>query len=76
MESQVSPSVASTLLADTSRTDPDISYGPFSLTTRYGSQRPPLTASSSVDSGFSIKVPGTQMVGYYTEILPKFPINE
>lgn len=27
-------------------------------------------------NGMSIKIPGAQMIGYYTQILPKFPLDQ
>ena len=52
----------------------NVGYGPFSLSSDFSrsSQRASFQASSTA-TGLQIKVPGTQVIGYYTEIVPKFP---
>ena len=55
----------------------DVSYGPFSLSSKFSNsnQKASFQASSTA-TGLKIKVPGTQLIGYYTEVVPKFPIQD
>ena len=55
----------------------DVSYGPFSLSSQFShsNQKASFQASSTA-TGMQIKVPGTQLIGYYTEVVPKFPIQD
>ena len=50
------------------------SYGPFSASASfsYGHQSSNLKVSSLSD-GLQIDIPGAQIIGYYTSVLPKFP---
>jgi hypothetical protein len=54
-----------------------VGYGPFSLSTSYSrsSQKSSFQASSTA-TGLRISVPGVQMIGYYTEVPPKFPVDD
>lgn len=51
------------------------SYGPFSASASYsqGHHSSHLKVSSLSD-GLHIDIPGAQIIGYYTSVLPKFPI--
>ena len=55
----------------------NVGYGPFSLSTSFSSsnQKASFHASSTA-TGLQIKVPGTQVIGYYTEVVPKFPVED
>ena len=55
----------------------DVSYGPYSLqaAVSHGSTRGSFSADA-VAGGLKIKVPGVQMIGYYIDVVPKFPIEE
>lgn len=50
------------------------SYGPFSASASfsYGHESSNLQVSSQAD-GLQIDIPGAQVIGYYTSVLPKFP---
>ena len=50
------------------------SYGPFSAgeTLQYNHQTH-YTQASSASNGLNIKIPGAQIIGYYTSVIPKFP---
>ena len=52
------------------------SYGPFSASASfsYGHKSNNLKVSSQPD-GFQIDIPGAQIIGYCTAVLPKFPNN-
>ena len=49
-------------------------YGPFSAKASfsYGHQSSNLKVSSTSD-GLQINIPGAQIIGYYTSVLPRFP---
>ena len=51
------------------------SYGPFSASASfsYGHKSSNLKVSSQAD-GFQIDIPGAQIIGYFTSVLPKFPL--
>lgn len=53
------------------------SYGPFSLSTSFSksSQKSSFQASSTA-TGLHVKVPGAQVIGYYTEVVPQFPVQD
>ena len=55
----------------------DISYGPLKLSARYArsSQKSSFEASKT-ETGLRIRVPGVQMIGYYTEVTPEFPKDD
>ena len=55
----------------------DVNWGIFKLSARYArsSQKSSFEASKTA-TGLRIRVPGVQMIGYYTEVTPKFPKNE
>lgn len=50
-------------------------YGPFSAgkAVEYNQAKQYTQASSSA-TGVTLKLPGAQILGYYTSVLPKFPI--
>ena len=52
------------------------SYGPFSASASfsYGHSSSNLQVSSQAN-GLQIDIPGAQIIGYYTSVLPKFPLN-
>ena len=49
-------------------------YGPFNVggSFSYGRKSSNLKVSSLSD-GLQISIPGAQIIGYYTSVLPKFP---
>ena len=51
-------------------------YGPFSASSsfNYGHSKAKMSAESTAD-GLRVKIPGAQIIGYYTTILPCFPSN-
>lgn len=51
-----------------------VSYGLFQLSTAvsHARQKSSFEATTTA-SGLRIRVPGVQMIGYYTEVIPKFP---
>ena len=57
----------------------DINWGIFKLSARYAgsgfNQKASFEASKTA-TGMRIRVPGVQMIGYYTEVIPKFPKDE
>ena len=52
------------------------SYGPFRAKSSlgYGHKSSNLKVSSQADR-LQIDIPGAQIIGYYTSVLPKFPTN-
>ena len=64
-------------VATSLETSLSVGYGPFSLSASYSrsSQKSSFEASATA-TGLRIRVPGVQMIGYYTEVTPKFPNDE
>ena len=54
-----------------------VGYGPFSLSSSFSksSQKSSFQASSTA-TGLQIKAPGAQVIGYYTEVVPQFPVQD
>lgn len=50
-------------------------WGPFSVSTSYNrnTQNSRFEATST-ETGIRVKIPGAQLIGYYTQITPQFPI--
>ena len=51
-----------------------VSYGPFELSSgvTHAKQKSSFEATTTA-SGLRVRIPGVQLVGYYTEVIPKFP---
>lgn len=51
-----------------------VSYGPFTLSTGVSrtKQKSAFEATTTA-SGLRVRIPGVQMIGYYTEVVQKFP---
>lgn len=64
-------------VATSMSTSVSVGYGPFSLSASYSrsNQKSSFEASSTA-TGLRIRVPGVQMIGYYTEVPPKFPNDD
>ena len=74
---QVSSSVASSFVSESNVRSASASYGPFCMSARYRTSSRTTSQSSfrasTSSSGLNINVPGTQQIGYYTEVVPRFP---
>ena len=55
----------------------DVGYGPFSLSSSFASsnQKASFNARSTA-TGLQVKAPGAQVIGYYTEVVPQFPVQD
>ena len=51
-------------------------WGPFSVSHSYNrNTQSSRFEATSTETGIRVKVPGVQLIGYYTQVTPKFPIS-
>ena len=51
-------------------------WGPFSVTRSYNrNTQDSRFEATSTETGLRVRVPGVQLIGYYTQVTPKFPIS-
>lgn len=72
-----STSVTRTALQESASATLSGSYGPFSASASfgYGHQHTNLQCGSTT-TGMVIKIPGAQIIGYYAQVVPKFPASQ
>ena len=75
--SGMSASVQASSLSEAASASVKASYGPYhaSASFSYANQRSHMKAESTSD-GLRITIPGAQIIGYYTDIIPKFPVDQ
>lgn len=73
----VDSSTVSHALKESASAKLSVGYGPFKASGSfgYGHQSSSLKVSSQ-SYGLKIDIPGAQIIGYYTSVLPEFPMNE
>ena len=72
--SSTDSSSTSSFIAESLSVNTGVSVGPLSISASYMRSTQEATfQAESTSSGLRIGVPGVQMIGYYTDIVPKFP---
>lgn len=72
MDRQSSYNFVATSLSTRSR----FGWGPFSVSHSYNrNTQSSRFEATSTETGISVRVPGVQLIGYYTQVTPKFPIS-
>ena len=75
--SGIDASTASHMVQTSIQSSLSIGIGPFSASASYGEnhQKSSFQAKRTAD-GLKISIPGAQIIGYFTEIVPKFPTEQ
>lgn len=75
--SGMSASVRASSLSESASAHVSGHYGPFraSASFSYANQQSRMKAESTAD-GLRITIPGAQIIGYYTDIVPRFPVDQ
>ena len=51
-------------------------WGPFSVSTSYNrNTQSSRFEATSTETGIRVRIPGVQLIGYYTQVTPEFPIS-
>ncbi len=72
----ISNNATSHALQESASTRMSFRYGPFTSSTsfNYGHDSSKVHVSAQ-SNGLQIDIPGAQIIGYYTSVLPKFPAD-